>query len=199
VNYFDDRQGMKEQRYNASLELQRELREQLSALRAENDRLRAALANSQSPCVYCSLPKEQWAECKSGFPGCGRSDDAMGCPELGASLEADALRAERDRLRDAMQHIARVAGGVRINRSDVRTNETVVILEVTMIATAALAESQLRQKPNTDDVPAWCRAAAEHFDECIGRDTCPDGFEHLSLPSIAEHAAIIARHAKEAK
>jgi hypothetical protein len=80
----------------------RRLCKELSALRAENDRLRAALANSQSPCAYCSLPKEQWAECKSGFPGCGRSDDAMGCQELGASLEADALRAERDRLLEAI-------------------------------------------------------------------------------------------------
>ena len=56
-------------------------------LKAENTRLRAALANSQNPCVYCSLPKEQWAACKSGFPGCSRSDDAMGCPELGAMLQ----------------------------------------------------------------------------------------------------------------
>lgn len=68
-------------------------------LQIENDRLRAALANSASPCVYCSLPKEQWAECKSGFPGCARGDDAMGCPELGAALEADALRAELDGLK----------------------------------------------------------------------------------------------------
>ena len=62
-------------------------------LRAENTRIRAALANSKSPCVYCSLPADEWAKCPSGFPGCDRADDAMGCPELGASLENAELRA----------------------------------------------------------------------------------------------------------
>lgn len=61
---------------------------------AENTRLRAALARSKDPCVYCSLPAEKWAECRSGFPGCARADDMMGCPELGASMEAQELRAE---------------------------------------------------------------------------------------------------------
>lgn len=60
---------------------------------AENTRLRAALANSQSPCVYCSLPADEWAKCQSGFPGCARADDAMGCPHLGSSLENIDLRA----------------------------------------------------------------------------------------------------------
>ena len=60
---------------------------------AENTRLRAALANSQSPCVYCSLPADEWAKCQSGFPGCARADDAMGCPHLWSSLENIDLRA----------------------------------------------------------------------------------------------------------
>ncbi len=55
-------------------------------LQAENTRLRAALAMSDRPCVYCTLPADRWAECKSGFPGCARSDDAVGCPHLGDGL-----------------------------------------------------------------------------------------------------------------
>lgn len=55
-------------------------------LREENDRLRAALANSDRPCVYCTLSAEDWNKCQSGFPGCARADDAVGCPELGAML-----------------------------------------------------------------------------------------------------------------
>lgn len=68
---------------------------------AENTRLRAALANSELPCVYCTLPKDEWSKCPYGFPGCGRANDAMGCPELGARMEAEewrerALRAEAE-------------------------------------------------------------------------------------------------------
>jgi len=72
--------------------LERELRE----VQSENTRLRAALANSNGACVYCTLPKEQWAKCRSGFPGCARADDAMGCPELGAAL---ALQEAQERIR----------------------------------------------------------------------------------------------------
>lgn len=53
----------------------------------ENTRLRAALANSKDPCVYCQLPSERMAECRHGFPGCARADDMTGCPEFGAMLE----------------------------------------------------------------------------------------------------------------
>ena len=60
----------------------------------ENNLLRAALAQSDQPCVYCTLSKADWLKCKSGFPGCARADDAMGCPELGASLERDQLKAD---------------------------------------------------------------------------------------------------------
>ncbi len=66
--------------------------------RAENTRLRAALAKSDQPCAYCSLPADEWAKCASGFPGCDRADDAMGCPELGAALRAEAAERERDAL-----------------------------------------------------------------------------------------------------
>ena len=82
--------------------LERELRE----VQSENTRLRAALANSNGSCVYCTLPKEQWSECRSGFPGCARADDAMGCPELGAALELQEAQ-ERIRLLIAERDSAR--------------------------------------------------------------------------------------------
>jgi hypothetical protein len=74
----------------------RQLERELAEANGENTRLRAALANSAGACVYCQLPKEQWAACRSGFPGCARADDAMGCPELGAAME---LHAARERIR----------------------------------------------------------------------------------------------------
>lgn len=73
---------------------------ELADTQAENTRLRAALAQSSGACVYCSLPKEQWAACQSGFPGCARADDAMGCPELGARMERDEALARIKRLED---------------------------------------------------------------------------------------------------
>jgi hypothetical protein len=75
------------------------IRARLTAAEAENTRLRAALAQSDRPCVYCTLPADEWSKCAQGFPGCGRADDAMGCPHLGASIE-------RDRLRKALEEIA---------------------------------------------------------------------------------------------
>lgn len=63
--------------------------ERITQLEGENTRLRAALAQSPGACVYCSLPAEDWAKCAHGFPGCSRADDAMGCPELGASMRLD--------------------------------------------------------------------------------------------------------------
>jgi hypothetical protein len=68
--------------------------ENLARIQAENTRLRAALANSELPCVYCTLSSEDWAKCQYGFPGCDRADDAMGCPELGARLELEQLKEE---------------------------------------------------------------------------------------------------------
>ena len=64
----------------------------LRRLSEENTRLRAALALSDRPCAYCSLPADKWAECQQGFPGCDRADDAMGCPHIGAALELARLR-----------------------------------------------------------------------------------------------------------
>lgn len=76
----------------------------LAAAQAENTRLRAALANSDQPCVYCTLPAGDTAKCASGFPGCGRMDDAMGCPELGASVQLAAARAEAGRFRAELEN-----------------------------------------------------------------------------------------------
>ncbi len=69
-----------------------ENRAECDRLVGENTRLRAALANSDQPCIYCSLSAKDWAKCKIGFPGCDRADDAMGCPHLGASSELSQYR-----------------------------------------------------------------------------------------------------------
>ena len=85
----------------AALEDERDqLRAWLVEVKAENTRLRAALANSDQPCAYCTLPHDEWNKCASGFPGCARADDAIGCPELGASMENNTLRARVDELED---------------------------------------------------------------------------------------------------
>lgn len=91
-------------------------RAEAERLSAENVRLRAALATSKDPCVYCQLPAAEIAKCAAGFPGCARMDDLMGCPELGARLELDDARAEAERLggvcdcqHDALARIAQWA------------------------------------------------------------------------------------------
>lgn len=62
--------------------------DELTILRDENTRLRAALAVSKDPCIYCTLPADQIMRCSSGFPGCARTDDiASGCREFGASMD----------------------------------------------------------------------------------------------------------------
>ena len=64
----------------------------LEELNKENTLLRAALARSKDPCVYCQLPADEMAKCRDGFPGCGRMDDLMGCPELGAMQQLHKIR-----------------------------------------------------------------------------------------------------------
>ncbi len=71
---------------------------ELERVRAENTRLRAALAMSDRPCAYCSLPAEEWDKCQHGFPGCDRADDSMGCPELGARQALNQLQDELKRI-----------------------------------------------------------------------------------------------------
>lgn len=68
----------------------------------ENTRLRAALALSDQPCAYCSLPADEWAKCKHGWPNCGRGDDAMGCPHLGAALELEDLKKNPTKYMDVL-------------------------------------------------------------------------------------------------
>lgn len=75
----------------------------INELEQENERLRAALATSKDPCIYCQLPREEMAKCKSGFPGCGRADDMMGCPEFGASMEVERLQATIKALVDELR------------------------------------------------------------------------------------------------
>lgn len=79
---------------------------------AENTRLRAALAQSDNPCAYCTLPADKWAECKSGFPGCARADDAMGCPELGARLKYEAEQSRNAKLKTALTWYAEKASSL---------------------------------------------------------------------------------------
>lgn len=61
----------------------------IAELERENEKLKTMLANSNAACVYCELPKAEWAKCAHGFPGCPRGDDAVQCPHVGAALEAD--------------------------------------------------------------------------------------------------------------
>lgn len=63
----------------------------LAALECDVIAIRAALAMSDQPCVYCSLPASEMNRCELGFPGCDRADDALGCPHLGASLRVEFL------------------------------------------------------------------------------------------------------------
>jgi len=72
------------------------IEKELIETQSENTRLRAAIAQGTSACIYCSLPKAEWSTCKSGFPGCARGDDAMGCPELGASYHLSEMEGERN-------------------------------------------------------------------------------------------------------
>jgi len=69
-----------------------DVKRELTVTQEENVRLRAALAQSELPCVYCTLPKERWSECIHGFPGCDRGDDAVGCPHLGDGLAFEEYR-----------------------------------------------------------------------------------------------------------
>ena len=50
---------------------------ELERLRKENTVLRRFIAESDLPCIYCSLPKHDMGRCESGFPGCGRADDLL--------------------------------------------------------------------------------------------------------------------------
>jgi hypothetical protein len=72
------------------------IEKELIETQSENTRLRAAIAQGTSACIYCSLPKAEWSKCKSGFPGCTRGDDAMGCPELGASYYLSEMEGNRN-------------------------------------------------------------------------------------------------------
>jgi len=72
------------------------IEKELIETQSENTRLRAAIAQGTSACIYCSLQKAEWSKCKSGFPGCARGDDAMGCPELGASYYLSEMEGNRN-------------------------------------------------------------------------------------------------------
>lgn len=78
---------------------------ELAEVRIENTRIRAALAVSKDPCIYCQLPAADIGKCAAGFPGCARADDISGCPEFGAAMQLHdveaklaTLRADKERL-----------------------------------------------------------------------------------------------------
>ena len=108
----------------------------IAELEAENTHLRAALATSKSPCVYCQLPADEMAQCRSGFPGCARMDDVMGCPEFGAMMCLSDAQADATRWRSAAEELA-----VELNRiADVTERWTdSLVSQVNEIARAALA------------------------------------------------------------
>lgn len=80
----------------------------------ENDILRASIANGKEPCIYCTLPREEWSKCQSGFPGCARADDAMLCPHVGVELET------ADKLAAANERIAELQSALRLPDADRR-------------------------------------------------------------------------------
>lgn len=51
-------------------------KQELQDLIEENNRLKAFIALSPLPCLYCGLTLANWSKCALGFPGCGRADDA---------------------------------------------------------------------------------------------------------------------------
>lgn len=65
----------------------------LEAVLKENELLRAAIANGSGACMYCQLAAAEIDKCASGFPGCARADDAVGCPEFGAAMQFAELKA----------------------------------------------------------------------------------------------------------
>jgi hypothetical protein len=66
--------------YNENLAQRAALSEEIAARKAENAAMRGLLATAEIPCVYCGLPKDDWAKCASGFPGCARMGDAQNAP-----------------------------------------------------------------------------------------------------------------------
>lgn len=82
-----------------------ELKAKVERVTTENTHLRAALATSKDPCIYCQLPAEEMGKCKRGFPGCARADDLSGCPEFGAAMELHDTQRERDALRSALRKV----------------------------------------------------------------------------------------------
>jgi hypothetical protein len=71
-NEVDEREKLKKQN--------EKLKKQMVELQTENSRLRATLAKSKLPCIYCGI--EEMGKCTAGFPGCGRMDDLMCDPDV---------------------------------------------------------------------------------------------------------------------
>lgn len=88
------RTNIPEDRLYGACKAERLLAEKIIRLEDENAHIRAALAMSKDPCVYCQLPAEEMAKCRQGFPGCGRADDMAGCPHFAAEMGLHITEAE---------------------------------------------------------------------------------------------------------
>ncbi len=75
------------------------LGKEMRAIQRENELLRAALTQSDQPCTYCSLPRDEWTRCEHDFPGCARVDDANGCPMLWEAMSLHQKLEDMERLR----------------------------------------------------------------------------------------------------
>lgn len=64
----------------------------LKKVEDENTFIRAGAAQGLGDCLHCGLSRDDWSQCRDGFPGCARADDAINCPHLGAFLDLDKMR-----------------------------------------------------------------------------------------------------------
>ena len=137
-----------------------EVRSELATLRSrvgeaeqKETHLRAALANSKDPCVYCQLPLAEMAKCKSGFPGCGRADDMSGCPEFGSMMIEHMLREELATLRENVRRLA----------------ETAKFLEVVAYPSSGLPDRYIVHKNEMNALRAALAPFAERKEPTDGR------------------------------
>lgn len=93
--------------------------DELTALRSENDTLRALLGNSALPCQYCGLPAEDQAKCASGFPGCSRADDQALSQHFADGYLAACARAELAAAKETIAGLERDARRYRWLRDNV--------------------------------------------------------------------------------
>jgi FtsZ-binding cell division protein ZapB len=115
----DEIKVLKEQRDEYQQAAQAEAAER-RRLYDETTLLRAALATSKDPCLYCQLPADEMVKCRSGFPGCARMDDLTGCPEFGAMMVEHDLRQDIVELKRRNAELENEVSGLRRSYSILR-------------------------------------------------------------------------------